>query len=204
MICGLYMPDYHGISGMEALSKLADETWVMNDWYQFTPWLNRPARIWNIHAAPHTHISDPSRFPWDWKEWYRKSIANGARVIVTELIEGIDIRCQELLDMEGLLRDCIDYALGCQAAIMICQAAREGFKRINVIGARFHENEYVAHIQAMMHAIVFARSKGVEVILPEGREGEWALSRFSDAKSMDPYWLESKKNSEQLKVKVTA
>lgn len=188
-ICGLYLPDYDMYSGMDDFALAhSGEIWTVNDWYLFMTWL-KPSQIWNIHRAPYVHPDAGRRFTGDWKARYNKAVRDGAEIVSLERMEGIE--GQRLLNTELLLKECEEYRLGCSISMMICQAALDGFRRINVIGVRFKEAEYLYQIQTTLFAILFARSKGCSVeVFQNGRESEMLWRNMNKPlQTIIPYWL---------------
>ena len=174
-ICGLYLEDYKDFVS-ESQLRLMGGLWVVNDWYQFTPWISAPDKIWNIHTE-HIHPS-PERYVWDWKKWYNKSASKGSEIVVRKKIDGVEN--QRFFDEENFKKHFgPEYAQG-SISILICQALLDGFEEINIIGFALKELKYHCQIMAVINAIECARSHGVKVnVHPAGRETEWAIRLMS-------------------------
>lgn len=174
-ICGLYLEDYKDFVS-ESQLRLMGGLWVVNDWYQFTPWISAPDKIWNIHTE-HAHPS-PDRFKWGWRNWYNKAASKGSDIVVRKQIPGVFN--QRFFNEENFKKHFgTEYAQN-SISIMICQALLDGFEEINVIGVAFNEPEYARQILSTINAIECARSRGVTVNVHQaGRETEWAIRLMS-------------------------
>lgn len=192
VVCGLYDYDYSDYPCVEELATLGNEFWVINDWYQFIPYIPA-AQVWNIHDAPHIHTDTVNRFTWGWAKWYNIAARKGAEIVVRDKIEDVYPEAQRIFDDKLLQSEFPDYCLGCQISIMICQAALEKADSITLIGARFNEQEYEYQIASVLMAVLKARERGIKVtIKPDGRECEMMVRTMAmggELHTIKPYWM---------------
>lgn len=188
LICGLYQDDYAGID-MRNLPVNFDEIWTCNDWYTYLPWL-QPDKVWNIHDnGKHIHPA-PHRFV-DWVDWYKRIIKKGAKIVVREHLNCIDIDDCEIINMQRLTACSPPETWACSISMQISEAVLQGFNTINVMGARFNSEEYDGQPLSCYRAVEFARDCGIKVnIFPDGRESQWALDvMLNPQKTITPYWM---------------
>ena len=173
----MYVPDL--FSEFQSTLKEKGELWVMNDWYQFYPWIDEPDRIWNIHPAPHIH-PDESRFTGDWKAEYNKT---DAVVMIAHEMAGI--HNTKMIDKAALLTYPVEY-LGCSISIMILQALIEGYEEINIIGCQLSNKEYINQALGIKLATAEASTHGAKVnFLPQ----DFIIANWSELEiATIPYW----------------
>lgn len=186
VICGLYKGDYEW-GNQEYLLSLG-EVWVINDWYQFQPWITKPSRIYNLHKKADLISIKPGRFLGNWKKIYNKYIDNGTQCIMLEHTQGLNK--QTIFDKkkyEQLGND----KCSCSIAIMITTAAIENYEEISIIGVMLNKDEYKNQIKGIINAVIFAKEKGVKVNwIPEYRYANLIseLVNYKTIKSFKNYW----------------
>lgn len=164
IICGLYYQDYQGQTE-DSLKEIGD-LWVLNDWYQFLPFIWVPDRIWNIHKITE-EIKISGRYPGNWKLKY-----NYARcpVMISEKIEGI--KYQRLIEKEKLNQFGYENC-SCQLSTMIYHAIIEGYENITLIGVGLNKDEYKYQARGILKAISECEKRGINIkSIPDNRINE--------------------------------
>lgn len=184
-ILGLYAADLRGVKRRN----LSGEVWTLNDWYVVYPSLT-PDRLYNLHAAPHTHPDTERRFPGNWRAAYSAARMNGTRIVTVWPIDGVD--GQVPLPDVDLVRQFGARAMSCSIATMIYHAIMDGFMKIELRGIRLNEDEYLYQVRGIRAAIAVAREFCREVTCQY--EPEWEAkaatvdwSRFP--REDVPYWM---------------
>ena len=162
-IVGLYAKDLEGTTQEDL--KATGDVWTCNDWYWFYPWMTKPDSVFNIHFAPHVHISDMTRFPGAWMTRYNEVIQRGGRIVVVDQIKGVNPDGQVFLPPDLVKVFSMDSCL-CSISAMILMAAYEGYEQITLHGVRLTDDEYRSQVLPIERAIVWATGKGCVVNNP--------------------------------------
>jgi hypothetical protein len=200
VICGLWVNDYN--FGMANYLAEHGEVWVLNDWYQWLPFITAPDRIWNIHPIENINSAKEhqKRYLGNWE-----SVYNTCKCPVM-VAHDIGVKNQQYINEKELLSYPVHY-LGCQVSTMILSAVIEGYEGINIIGVGLNKDEYEKQAIGIISCCEEAEKQGVKVNWLIDGQYESIKSRrvnWSAIKGKLPYWQRDaefmgKKNKIQIK-----
>jgi hypothetical protein len=109
---------------------LSSEVWTMNDWFRPYPWLNGPAKVFQIHTDIDECIEKAPDYRWiDWVNEYKKSNAE----IVTLKYDGRwDI--QRVLSAVGLVEKYNAWFFNQTLSYMAALAIDSGVTEVKMVG----------------------------------------------------------------------
>jgi len=159
-ILGLHRPSINRAEAMRA-----DRRWVLNDWYLFLPWLDRPDRVYQIHVGGFSKFLPKCRFA-GWREQYEKSGAN------IHVCEDLGFSKQVFFPALKHHSEYGPLALSSSISMMIADAIDEKPKKISLHGVKLSKgDEYEVQAPGVVYMLKKARELGIECVA--SNEEEW-------------------------------